>query len=45
MFDIDKDGHIDRNELQQIFAKEKVGIFKTFSAQQSDHPDEGTQII
>ena len=34
MFDIDKDGTIDRNELQQIFNKEKAGIFKTFSSQQ-----------
>lgn len=27
MFDIDKDGTIDRNELQQIFSKEKIGIY------------------
>lgn len=47
MFDIDKDGHIDRNELQQIFCKEKVGIFKTYSAaQQSDNgTDGGSNII
>ena len=36
MFDIDKDGQIDKNELQQIFCKEKVGIFKTLSAHSTE---------
>ena len=45
MFDIDKDGTIDRTELQQIFSKEKVGIFKNLSQHQSDTPDEGPNII
>ena len=46
MFDIDKDGHIDRSELQQIFNKEKVGIFKTYSAGlQSDKEDASAQFI
>lgn len=45
MFDIDKDGTIDREELQQIFSKEKVGIFKNLSQAQSETPDEGPNII
>lgn len=46
MFDIDKDGTIDRNELQQIFCKEKVGIFKTFSQNTNDKgKDNGDNLI
>ena len=47
MFDIDKDGTINREELQQIFSKEKVGIFKSLSQGPSDNgqEDEGAKII
>ena len=45
MFDIDKDGKLNAEELKQIFSKEKVGIFKRMSAHQTETPDEGTDMI
>jgi Ca2+-binding EF-hand superfamily protein len=43
MFDIDKDGTIDRQELQQIFGKEQVGIYKNAGGNQKE--DSGGEAI